>query len=119
MKKHFTNTIFAAWAKVFIAVFIGEMLFFFLAKKNLFLWDLTIWQQIISSAIAGTLPVIANYFNPYDPRYGNKKKSVMMLKDNLQNKKQVLGGGEGDQGFVGPVPPPPNTPTTVISINKK
>lgn len=105
MKKHFSNTIFVSWVRVFMAVFIGETLLMLLTKNNLFTWDLTIWQQLLSSAIAGTFPVVLNYVNPYDPRYGNNKKSIMMLKDNIKNKKEIL-GGEGEQGFVGPVPPP-------------
>lgn len=81
------------------------------------MWNISIWEQIFSSAIAGTLPVILNYINPYDPRYGNKKKSVMMLKDNIQNQNKVIGGNEN--GFVGPVPPPPPPPTNSTTLIKK
>lgn len=123
MKKYFSNTPLASWIKVFTTVIFSEVVSSIVTKHNIFSWDLSMWENIISSALLSMLPVICNYLNPNDPRYGIKAKNdttdiLREIEDNINNKKQIL----GKEGFVGPVPPnppypPPPPPPTQGGVN--
>lgn len=123
MKKYFSNTPLSSWLKVFVSAIILQIMNGISDNHSLFSWDIIMIKKMLSAGLVSLLPVIYNYLNPNDTRYGvNKNKMYDNTKnqnDNLQNKKDVLGGFESI--FVGPLPPPPPPPNTFIPLdtNKK
>jgi hypothetical protein len=67
--KEFLNTPLAAWLKVFVATILSLVLINI--SKGIDLFSLN-WKEIVSGAVASLLPVIINWLNPNDPRYGLK-----------------------------------------------
>ena len=64
------NTIYASWFKVFLSSILAAYLVELQNGVNLFSWDLTMIEKVLTVGIASTLPVIINYLNPTDTRYG-------------------------------------------------
>jgi len=62
----FFNTIYGSWVKVFISA----VLTMIIAKGNIYLITL---EECISAGVISILPIIVNYLNPNDNRYGKQK----------------------------------------------
>jgi hypothetical protein len=59
----FLNSIYGSWVKVFVSA----VLTMIIAKGNIYL--ITI-EECISAGVISILPIIINYLNPNDTRYG-------------------------------------------------
>lgn len=66
------NTIYASWLKVFIAAVLGAYLIELQNGTNLFSWNLDMVESLLTVGVVSLLPIIINYLNPHDTRYGNK-----------------------------------------------
>jgi len=62
----FFNTIYGSWVKVFLSA----VLTMIIAKGNIYLITL---QECISAGVISILPIVINYLNPNDNRYGKQK----------------------------------------------
>jgi len=61
----FLNSIWGSWLKVALT----GILTMIIAKGNIY--EIAM-QDIISAAVIAILPIIINYLNPHDTRYGKK-----------------------------------------------
>lgn len=61
----FLNSIYGSWLKVTITAILTMII----AKGNIYEVSL---EECISAAVISILPIIVNWLNPHDPRYGNK-----------------------------------------------
>ncbi len=59
----FLNSIYGSWVKVFVSAVLTMVI----AKGNIYL--ITI-EECISAGVISILPIIINYLNPNDTRYG-------------------------------------------------
>lgn len=59
----FLNSIYGSWLKVALTAILTMIV----AKGNIYEVTLT---ECISAAVISILPIIINYLNPHDPRYG-------------------------------------------------
>jgi hypothetical protein len=59
----FLNSIYGSWVKVFITAILTMII----SKGNIYLITL---EECISAGIISILPIIINYLNPNDKRYG-------------------------------------------------
>lgn len=76
MKKKFQewlNTMPGSWFKVFIAAFIGQLLYDVLVVGSVLAFDLKMVDKALIAGLAAVVPVIINYLNPKDARYGKKE----------------------------------------------
>ena len=64
------NTIYASWIKVFISAVLGAYLIELQNATNLFSWNLKMVESLLTVGVASTLPIIINWLNPSDTRYG-------------------------------------------------
>ena len=64
------NTIYASWLKVFIASILGAYLVELQNGTNLFSWSLDMVESLLTVGVVSLLPIIINYLNPSDTRYG-------------------------------------------------
>ena len=62
----FLNSIYGSWVKVFLSA----VLTMIIAKGNIYLVTL---EECISAGIISILPIVINYLNPHDSRYGKQK----------------------------------------------
>jgi|JI7StandDraft_1071085.scaffolds.fasta_scaffold147559_2 hypothetical protein len=69
MKKHFLNSAFGSYLKVFITVILTNYL---AMGVSIFELDLNSIKILVSSAVASVIPIVINALNPNDPRYGKK-----------------------------------------------
>lgn len=67
------NSIYASWFKVFVSAILGAYLVELENGTNLFTWNLDMVESLLKVGVVSTLPVIINYLNPNDPRYGVKE----------------------------------------------
>lgn len=76
----FLSTPVGSWLKVALAAFLGEIIYV-LVKQRLGVFHITfdIFEAAVTAAVVGTLPVLINYLNPKDPRYGAGKKAISLL----------------------------------------
>lgn len=65
--KEFLNSAFGSWIKVFVAAILGLVLTNLLNGIDLFEMN---WKSLVSGAVASVLPIIINWLNPSDTRYG-------------------------------------------------
>lgn len=72
MKKHFSNTIVGSWTKVFISAAILQ-LSNYLSHGKAIVINKELLLDLFMAGLIATLPVIYNYLNPNDPRYGRNK----------------------------------------------
>lgn len=61
----FLNSIYGSWLKVTITAILTMII----AKGNIYEVSL---EECISAAVISILPIIVNWLNPHDSRYGNK-----------------------------------------------
>jgi len=66
------NTIYASWLKVFISSVFGAYLIMLQEGTNLFSWDLAMVEKLLTAGVVSTLPIIINWLNPNDTRYGKR-----------------------------------------------
>ena len=64
------NTIYASWLKVFASAVLGAYLIELQNGTNLFSWNLEMVESLLTVGVASTLPIIINWLNPSDTRYG-------------------------------------------------
>lgn len=69
--KEFLNSAFGSWIKVFVAAILGLVLTNLLTGIDLFEMN---WKSLVSGAVASVLPIIINWLNPSDTRYGKGKE---------------------------------------------
>lgn len=64
-----------SWAKVFLAAFIGQLLYAFVHDGiSIFDVNIEMLEKALTSAVVAILPVVINALNPADTRYGNGSK---------------------------------------------
>lgn len=76
MKKKFQewlNTIVGSWVKIFIAAFAGQLLYDFFIVGSVLAFDLKMLDKALIAGLAAVGPVVVNYLNPKDTRYGKNK----------------------------------------------
>jgi hypothetical protein len=61
----FLNTIYGSWLKLVLTAILTMII----SKGNIY--EVTL-EECISAAVISILPIIINFLNPHDPRYGNK-----------------------------------------------
>lgn len=66
----FLSTVYGSWLKVFISSILGAYLIMLQDGKQLFSWDLNMVENLLTVGVVATLPVVINWFNPTDTRYG-------------------------------------------------
>jgi len=66
------NTIYASWLKVFASAVLGAYLIELQNGINLFSWDLNMVEKLLTAGVVSTLPIIINWLNPADERYGKR-----------------------------------------------
>lgn len=59
----FLNTIYGSWIKVFLSAILTMII----AKGDIFAVSL---KECLSAGVISILPIIINYLNPHDTRYG-------------------------------------------------
>lgn len=59
----FLNSIYGSWLKIFLSAILTMII----AKGDIYLVTL---KECISAGIISVLPIIINYLNPHDTRYG-------------------------------------------------
>ena len=59
----FLNSIYGSWLKVFLSAILTMVM----AKGDIYMVTL---KECISAGIISILPIIINYLNPHDKRYG-------------------------------------------------
>lgn len=62
----FLNTIYGSWLKVALTAILTMII----TKGNIY--EVTL-EEVISAGVVAMLPIIVNWLNPHDPRYGSKK----------------------------------------------
>lgn len=77
MKKHFLNTAFGSYLKVFVTVILTTYL---AMGKDIFDLDADSIKMLISAGFTSGLPVLINALNPNDPRYGKSKTTKITEK---------------------------------------
>lgn len=80
MKSFFLNTPFGSWLKMFLAAALSQYLIVLTDPNQTVLS----WQTLQNIGIAGgvvVLPVIINWLNKADPRYGKNKTTEVVEKD--------------------------------------
>ena len=65
LKMKFLNSIYGSWLKLVITAILTMII----SKGNIY--EVTL-EECISAAVISILPIIVNFLNPHDPRYGNK-----------------------------------------------
>lgn len=79
MKKPFLNTIMGSWVKMFISFALGQITIILLDKdQTLFSYESL--KSIMIAGLVPVLPIIINYLNPNDPRYGKNKQTEITEK---------------------------------------
>ncbi len=61
----FLNSIYGSWLKMVLTAILTMII----TKGNIY--EVTL-EECISAAVISILPIIINWLNPHDPRYGNK-----------------------------------------------
>lgn len=61
----FLNSIYGSWLKLVVTAILTMII----SKGNIY--EVTL-EECISAAVISILPIIVNFLNPHDPRYGNK-----------------------------------------------
>lgn len=68
--KGFLNTPIGGFVKVFLSAVVVR---YMAEGASLFSMDINMWHKLINTGFGAALPVIINYLNPNDPRYGKGK----------------------------------------------
>ena len=74
-KKPFLNTVIGSWMKVFLTAVMIQMMNNLREGMTIASWNRDTFWDFTSAGLFALLPVIINFFNPNDTRYGiNKEK---------------------------------------------
>lgn len=68
----FLSTIYGSWLKVFLVAVLATWMAELSSGRSLFSWDLHMVESILRAGVLATVPVIINYLDPNDSRYGRK-----------------------------------------------
>lgn len=66
------NTIYASWIKIFISAVLGAYLIELQNGVNLFSWNLEMVESLLTVGVVSMIPIIINWLNPSDTRYGKR-----------------------------------------------
>ena len=66
------NTIYASWIKVLISAILGAYLIELQNGVNLFSWNLEMVESLLTVGVVSMIPIIINWLNPSDTRYGKR-----------------------------------------------
>ena len=66
------NTIYASWLKVFASAVLGAYLIELQNGVNLFSWNLEMVESLLTVGVVSMIPIIINWLNPADDRYGKR-----------------------------------------------
>lgn len=69
-----TKNMLWSWLRVFLAAVASSFLSLVLAGDSVLL-DIKAWEAVLISGIVAVFPVIINYLNPNDTRYGRGSTS--------------------------------------------
>ena len=61
----FLNSVYGSWLKLVLTAILTMII----TKGNIY--EVTL-EECISAAVISILPIIVNWLNPHDPRYGSK-----------------------------------------------
>ena len=62
----FLNSVYGSWLKLVLTAILTMII----SKGNIY--EVTL-EECINAAVISILPIIVNWLNPHDPRYGTKK----------------------------------------------
>ena len=65
-----TKSMLKSWANVFVAAVITAILVIFTSNSGSIPLDGETWLSVLIAGLVAVLPVVKNYFDPKDPRYG-------------------------------------------------
>lgn len=65
-----TKNMLKSWLNVFISALIASILVILTSNNGTIPMDGEVWLGVLISAVVAVLPVIKNYFDTNDPRYG-------------------------------------------------
>jgi len=65
-----TKAMIRSWGNVFVSALITAVLVVFTSNSGSIPLDGEIWLGVLISAVVAVLPVVKNYFDTSDPRYG-------------------------------------------------
>lgn len=71
-----TKAMLKSWFNVFISALIASVLVILTSNNGTIPMDGEIWLGALISAVVAVLPVIKNYFDTSDPRFGKVKTPV-------------------------------------------
>ena len=65
-----TKAMLSSWLNVFISTLIAGVLTILTTNNGVIPMDSKTWLGVVIAAVVAVLPVIKNYFDKNDPRYG-------------------------------------------------
>lgn len=65
-----TKAMFTSWLNVFVSTLIAGVLTVLTTNNGVIPMDGKTWLGVVIAAVVAVLPVIKNYFDKNDPRYG-------------------------------------------------
>lgn len=71
-----TKAMFRSWLNVFVSALITSVLVVLTENNGSLPLDGKTWLAVLISAVVAVLPVIKNYFDTNDPRYGRVAKDA-------------------------------------------
>ena len=71
-----TKAMLRSWANVFIAAVITALLVILTSNSGSIPLDGETWLSVLIAGLVAVLPVVKNYFDPNDPRYGKADDRV-------------------------------------------
>ena len=66
------NTIYASWLKVFASAVLGAYLIELQNGRQLFNWTFDMVESLLTVGVVSMIPIIINWLNPADERYGKR-----------------------------------------------
>lgn len=71
-----TKAMLKSWANVFIAAVITALLVVLTSNSGTIPLDGETWLSVLIAGLVAVLPVVKNYFDKSDPRYGHTDERV-------------------------------------------
>lgn len=68
----FLNTPTGSFFKVFVALMLGQWMYEYTQGHDIFQFNRELLKRLVGAGVAGTVPILINWLNPYDTRYGRK-----------------------------------------------
>jgi hypothetical protein len=66
----------ASWVKVFISAVLLQFMNGLIEGHPLFSWDKSMFEKLTTAGLVALIPVIINFLNPNDTRYGVGEQTV-------------------------------------------